>query len=179
MKICISVGHSQLKDGTYTSANGYVNEYVYNKGLAPVLVSILKDQGNDVTLLQCPEKVFTSASEEKSYKLSRINGQKFDLLVELHLNSYDGSAKGSETLYYSTTGKTYAQRIVDKLGSIFTNRGVKDRPNLYILNSTDCIALICETFFCDNATDNTIQGTYHYEKIAKLIAEGILNKTIS
>ncbi|HDX7260820.1 TPA: N-acetylmuramoyl-L-alanine amidase, partial [Clostridioides difficile] len=34
MKICITVGHSILKNGSCTSADGVVNEYKYNKSLA-------------------------------------------------------------------------------------------------------------------------------------------------
>ncbi|HBF1195323.1 TPA: N-acetylmuramoyl-L-alanine amidase, partial [Clostridioides difficile] len=30
MKICITVGHSILKNGSCTSADGVVNEYQYN-----------------------------------------------------------------------------------------------------------------------------------------------------
>ncbi|MDR0880245.1 MAG: N-acetylmuramoyl-L-alanine amidase [Clostridioides sp.] len=179
MKICVSVGHSQLKDGTFTSANGIVNEYKYCKGLAPELVKILRKEGNTVDLLECPEREFTTPSQEKTYKIPRINGKKYDLLVELHLNSYDGSAHGSEVLYYSQTGKTYADRIVAKLGTIFTNRGSKERPNLYILNSTDCPALIVETFFCDSVVDTNTVKRVGDPEIAKLIAEGILNKKIT
>ncbi|GAA0222862.1 hypothetical protein J2Z43_002146 [Clostridioides mangenotii] len=36
MKICITVGHSILKNGNCTSASGVVNEYQYSKALAPV-----------------------------------------------------------------------------------------------------------------------------------------------
>ena len=36
-KAVISVGHSILKNGMCTSASGVVNEYQYNKALAPLL----------------------------------------------------------------------------------------------------------------------------------------------
>jgi N-acetylmuramoyl-L-alanine amidase len=38
MKICVSIGHSILKSGENTSANGIKNEYNYNKSLAPKVV---------------------------------------------------------------------------------------------------------------------------------------------
>ncbi|EMJ5512789.1 TPA: N-acetylmuramoyl-L-alanine amidase [Clostridioides difficile] len=179
MKICITVGHSILKGGLCTSANGVVNEYQYCKMLSEFLVKILKAAGCTVDVIICPERQFTSKIQERAYKLPRINGKKYDLVIELHLNSYNGSAKGTEVLYCSNTGKMYAQRVVNKLGTVFTSRGVKDRPDLYMLNSTDCPAIMIETFFCDSKNDYDIATKLGYESVAKLIAEGVLNKSIT
>jgi N-acetylmuramoyl-L-alanine amidase len=82
--------------------------------LAPFVVNALKNEGHSVDLLICPERLFITKDEEKTYKLKRINGKKYDLIVELHLNSYDGLSKGSEVLYNSNEGKTYADRIVKR-----------------------------------------------------------------
>ena len=178
MKIAITVGHSILKSGLCTSADGVVNEYQYCKMLSDFLAKILRAAGYTVDIIICPERQFTSKNQERTYKLPRINGKKYDLIIELHLNSYNGSAKGTEVLYCSNTGKMYAQRVVNKLGTIFTSRGVKDRPDLYMLNSTDCPAIMIETFFCDSKNDYDIATKLGYGEVAKLIAEGILNKTI-
>ena len=178
MKICITVGHSILKNGECTSASGVVNEYQYCKALAPVLINSLKNEGHTVDMIICPEKQFTKATEEKNYKLSRINGKEYDLCLELHLNSYNKSAKGAEVLYCSSAGKIYADRVMKKLAMIFTDRGVRIRKDLYILNGTDCPTILLETFFCDNAADYNIAENNNYYGIAKLIAEGVLNKTL-
>nr|WP_312985515.1 N-acetylmuramoyl-L-alanine amidase [Clostridioides sp.] len=179
MKICIIVGHSILKSGLCTSASGVVNEYQYCKSLAPTLESLLKKEGHTVDLIICPERQFTKATEEKNYKLSRINGKRYDLCLELHLNSYNKSAKGAEVLYCSNSGKVYADRVMKKLATIFTNRGVKLRKDLYILNGTDCPTILLETFFCDNAADYNIAKNKGYDGVAKLIAEGVLNKSLN
>nr|WP_312986025.1 N-acetylmuramoyl-L-alanine amidase [Clostridioides sp.] len=178
MKIAITVGHSILKSGLCTSADGVVNEYQYCKMLSDFLAKILKAADCTVDVIICPERQFTSKTQEKNYKLSRINSKKYDLVIELHLNSYNGSAKGTEVLYCSNTGKMYAQRVVNKLGTVFSSRGVKDRPDLYMLNSTDCPAIMIETFFCDSKTDYEIAQKVGYGEVAKLIAEGILNRSI-
>jgi hypothetical protein len=178
MKIAITVGHSILKSGLCTSTNGVV-EYKYCKMLADFLAKILRSAGCTVDTIICPEKQFAKSTEERTYKLPRINGKKCDLCIELHLNSYNGSAKGTEVLYCSNTGKMYAQRVVNKLGTVFTSRGVKDRPDLYMLNSTDCPAIMIETFFCDSKNDYDIATKLGYGEVAKLIAEGILNKSIA
>ncbi|WP_176078821.1 N-acetylmuramoyl-L-alanine amidase, partial [Clostridioides difficile] len=104
MKICITVGHSILKSGACTSADGVVNEYQYNKSLAPVLADTFRKEGHKVDVIICPEKQFKTKNEEKSYKIPRVNGGGYDLLIELHLNASDGQGKGSEVLYYSNKG---------------------------------------------------------------------------
>ncbi|MBP1854914.1 N-acetylmuramoyl-L-alanine amidase [Clostridioides mangenotii] len=88
------------------------------------------------------------------------------------------SADGVVVLYCSNTGKMYAQRVVNKLGTVFTSRDVKDRPDLYMLNSTDCPAIMIETFFCYSKKDNNIATKLGYGEVAKSIAEVILNKSI-
>jgi len=129
MKTAITVGHSILKNGLCTSADGLFNEYQYCKTLAHILADILIKEGYEVDVIICPEREFTSKTQEKNYKLSRVNRKKYDLVIELHLNSYNGTAKGTEVLYFNNTGKMYAQRVVNRLGTVFTSRGVKDRPD--------------------------------------------------
>ncbi|WP_200802290.1 N-acetylmuramoyl-L-alanine amidase, partial [Clostridioides difficile] len=108
MKICITVGHSILKSGACTSANGVVNEYQYNKSLAPVLADTFRKEGHKADVIICPEKQFKTKSEEKSYKIPKVNSGGYDLLIELHLNSSGVGAFGTEVFYYSEKGKEYA-----------------------------------------------------------------------
>ncbi|HBG0387165.1 TPA: N-acetylmuramoyl-L-alanine amidase [Clostridioides difficile] len=178
MKICITVGHSILKSGACTSADGVVNEYQYNKSLAPVLADIFRKEGHKVDVIICPEKQFKTKSEEKSYKIPRVNAGGYDLLIELHLNASDRQGKGSEVLYYSNKGLEYATRICKKLGTVFKNRGAKLDKSLYILNSSKPTAILIESFFCDNKEDYEKAKKLGYEGMAKLIVEGVLNKSI-
>ncbi|TFZ99670.1 N-acetylmuramoyl-L-alanine amidase [Clostridioides difficile] len=178
MKICITVGHSILKSGACTSADGVVNEYQYNKSLAPVLADIFRKEGHKVDVIICPEKQFKTNSEEKSYKIPRVNAGGYDLLIELHLNASDRQGKGSEVLYYSNKGLEYATRICKKLGTVFKNRGAKLDKSLYILNSSKPTAILIESFFCDNKEDYEKAKKLGYEGMAKLIVEGVLNKSI-
>ncbi|WP_286316877.1 N-acetylmuramoyl-L-alanine amidase [Romboutsia ilealis] len=180
MKIAITVGHSILKNGTCTSAKGEVLEYSYCKELAPILQKYLNTEGHSADVIVCPEREFIKASEEKNYKLNKVNNKGYDLVAELHLNAYDGKAKGTEVLYYSSKGKEYAQRVNDKLDDIFTDRDIKKRDDLYILTKTEPVAILIECFFCDSKEDYQ-RGDEAHEKdlIARKIAEGILNKDIS
>ena len=181
MKIACTVGHSILKSGQTTSASGVVNEYQWCKKFVPILVDTFKSQGIDADLIICPEKQFSEAAEEKTYKLGKVNGKKYDLVIESHLNAFNGSAKGTEVLYYptSTKSKEYAQRVNDKLDDIFTDRGIKSRSDLYILRDTDCPAILIEYFFCDNKEDYSKADTNEeMQLIANKVVEGVLNKEL-
>ena len=170
-RVAISVGHSILKNGNCTSADGCVNEYQYNKKLAPLLKKYLGIAGWKADVIRCPEKRFSAASEEKSYKLPLINKKDYDLAVELHLNASNGKGYGAEVYYKTSSGKTYAKRVQKKLATLFKNRGTKQIDNLYFLNGTKPPAILVESFFCDNKDD--YKKGKDLEKVARLIAEGI------
>ncbi len=175
-KIALSIGHSILKNGECTSASGVVNEYKYNKKLAPYIKKYLEKVGCTVDIINVPEKKYTSKSSEKTYKLDKINGHKYDMAIELHLNCANGKAHGCEVYYVSSKGKEIAQRIDKKLGTVFTDRGVKT-AQLYFLTKTNCPSALVESFFCDSKSDYKIGK--NYDKIGKLIAEGIAGININ
>lgn len=174
-KVVISVGHSILKNGMCTSAEGEVNEYRYNKKLAPELKKYLEKAGWNVTVIVCPEKRFQSKAEEKSYKLPLINKGNYDLAIELHLNASDGKGHGTEVYYTSSAGKKYAQAVQKKLSTLFKDREIKKGEKLYFLNGTKPPAILIESFFCDNKED--YKKGKDVKKVAKLIAEGITGKS--
>ena len=173
-KAVISVGHSILKNGMCTSASGVVNEYQYNKALAPLLKVYLEKNGWKADVVVCPEKKFASKEEEKSYKLPLINQGVYDLALELHLNASDGTGHGAEVYYKTETGKASAQRVQKKLAGVFRDRGAKKEDHLYFLNGTKPAAILVESFFCDNKGDCELGKDM--KKVAKLIADGIAGK---
>lgn len=178
MRIALTVGHSILSNGNCTSADGKkyggCNEYKWCKAFSKQLSNALIKKGHKVDVIICPEKKFTSSTQEKGYKLNKINSGKYDLVIELHLNASSPSANGTEVLYKSSTGKIYASKIQRELSTIFNDRGIKQRTDLYILNGTKPPAILIETFFCTNKSDyKKAKGVLNRKKIAKLIAEGV------
>lgn len=131
MKICITVGHSILKGGKSTGVNGIVDEYNYNKKLAPMLAEMLISQGNTVDVIICPERHFMSEREEFFYRVPKVNSGKYDLLVELHLNKADGTQCGTEVLYYGTEGLEYAKEYLIDLENYLKIEELKKRK-IYI-----------------------------------------------
>lgn len=178
-RIGLFVGHSKLKNGTYTSANKLINEYEYNKVLGAKIKALFDKEGQPCDLIICPEGKFTSNKDEDDYKLPIANSGKYDLIIELHLNAFNGTADGSEVLYISNAGQMVAQRVQDKLKTVFNNREIKKRDNLYMLTKTEPVSIMIESFFCDSKIDIDKANSLGYEGIAKLIVEGILGKDIA
>ena len=176
MKICITVGHSRLKNGSYTSADGTkyggVNEYKWCKNFSKNLKNQLKKKGHAVDVVICPEKKFTTATQEKTYKLNIVNKKNYDLIMELHLNASDNpTAYGAEVLYKSASGKKYADKVMKSLSKTFRARGSVKRNDLYMLNGTKAVCIMIETFFCTNKSDYLkAKGMIKRRKIAKDIA---------
>lgn len=178
MRVFLSVGHSILKSGACTSASGEVQEYAYCKALAPYVKKYLEQAGVSVDLVICPERQFGKAADERDYKIARENAGDYDLVCELHLNCFNKIARGTETYYKTSRGKVYADRVNAKLATLFPDRGVKTQ-NLYMLNQTKAPAILVEIFFCDSKADYLIAQNEGYDTIGRLIAEGIMGKTIS
>lgn len=178
-RIAIFVGHSLLKSGTYTSAQGVKNEYLYNKQLGAELKDLLDSIGQPCDLIICPEYRFTSSSQEDNYKLPIANSGKYDLIIELHLNSYNGEATGAEVLCYPASNSiAIGERVQKKLSTAFRDRDIIKTSKYYMLRETYPTAIMVESFFCDSKSDCAKADKLGVQGVAKLIAEGVADTTI-
>lgn len=181
MRIFLSVGHSILRGGGCTSASGYVNEYRYNKELAPYVKKELEVLGHQCDVIVCPENRFSNWKEERTYKLPIANSGRYDLVCELHLNASNGQGHGMECLYYGndSKGRAIASRacsLFSKLG--FKDRGPKSRSDLYILAQTKPTAVLFESFFCDNKGDCDLAHKIGFKNIASNIAAALVGSEV-
>lgn len=177
MRIALTVGHSKLANGCITSADGRkyggVNEYEFNKKLAPIVAKYLRLKGHTVDIIICPERKFKYSTEEKEYKLNIVNNNDYNLVIELHLNASDSpSAGGCEVLYISDKGKVFANRVQSELSKMFKSRGICKRDNLYMLTQTKPVSIMLETFFCTN-NEECLMANTDITRLAKAIANGI------
>lgn len=102
-------------------------------------------------------------------------GTGYDYVLELHLNAFNGQAKGTEI--YTTTAEVYTtveQKINANLAKHFTNRGVK-KTNFSVIwwaKQKGMSSALLESFFIDNNAD---YENYKNNKTAinNAIADGI------
>lgn len=183
MNFFICVDHANYGNGVISSADGTgcggVNEYKYNKELAPYVVEWLKKAGHKATLCIAPEGQLHSLNDEINYFIEEEGKQNYDLSVQLHLNAFNGSAHGCEAYAYNEAGKEVAARICEKLGTIWDNRGPQIKTGLYWTRKTKAKAVLIESFFCDSKSDYEKAKKLGFDAHAKLIVEGILGKSIS
>ena len=183
MKINIHAGHNP--DGKIAcGAVGLVKESTEARTVKDKVIQYLKKAGHTVYDCTCNDGV--SQSDVLKKIVAKCNAHKVDLDVSIHFNSGandkkgDGKSKGVEVLVYSEKSKSFdaAKRVCDKLSTLgLKNRGVKVRDDLYFLKHTNASALLIEVAFTDDFDDVEIYKK-NVNKIAKYIAESLVNKTI-
>lgn len=100
-----------------------------------------------------------------------------DIFISIHCNAVDNpDAQGTETLVFERGGDSeklaaYVQdQIVNSLMTV--DRGIKERPGLYVLRSTDMPAILVETAFISNEADAS-KLRDRQDDFARAIARGV------
>ena len=116
-------------------------------------------------------------TEGKPNVCATANNSGADIFISIHCNSAANiSAKGTETLVYSTGGKAellakcIQTQIVNSLGTV--DRDIKERPDLCVLRETTMPAVLVETAFISNQED-AYKLMYRIEEFANAISRGI------
>ena len=116
-------------------------------------------------------------TEGKPNVCATANNSGADIFISIHCNSAANiSAKGTETLVYSTGGKAellakcIQTQIVNSLNMV--DRGIKERPDLCVLRETTMPAVLVETAFISNQED-AYKLMYRIEEFANAISRGI------
>ncbi|MCC0724450.1 N-acetylmuramoyl-L-alanine amidase [Clostridioides sp. ZZV14-6104] len=174
MRVAITAGHTLARKGT--GAVGYIDEGKENRILMDLVVKWLKKGG---------ATVYSGKIDKSNNYLAEqcqiANKQDVDVAVQIHFNADHTTLDkmGTETIYKTSNGKIYADRVNKKLATVFKDRGAKsDVRGLYWLKHTKSPAILIEVCFVDSKAD-TDYYIRHKDIVAKLIAEGILNKSIN
>ena len=149
----VVVGHRKSAKGA-ASGDGSVTEFDFNSAVATEIKKRVKKARVEV--------VFRDNTTSGYRKLpAKINKLRPHFVVSLHCNAFDGTATGSETLYFhsSEPAKKLA-RVVQRhiLSSLdLRDRKIKakqqsDRGGT-LLKFTNAPCVICEPFFIDNDSD--------------------------
>lgn len=170
-KIVIDAGHGGTTDPG--AVYGERKESEDNRKLALAVGEILSGNGVEVVYTRT-EDVYQTPFE----KAQISNREDSDFLVSFHRNSSPQANQytGVETLVYDNSGDKVrmAEQINKNLEEVgFRNLGIGERPGLVILRRSTSPALLVETGFINNDSDNELFDT-RFSEIAQAIADGIL-----
>ena len=173
LKIFINPGHDMDLDPG-ACANG-IREVDIALAIGEKVKKTMEVIGYPCQLLQSDN--LNGETEGKPNVCATANNSGADIFVSIHCNSAgNSSAKGTETLVYSTGGKAellakcIQTQIVNSLGTV--DRGIKERPDLCVLRETSMPAVLVETAFISNQED-AYKLMYRIEEFANAIARGI------
>lgn len=154
LKVFINPGHDMDLDPG-ACANG-LREVDIALTIGQQVKQIMEGIGYPCQLIQSDN--LNGETEGKPNVCGTANTSGADVFVSIHCNSTaNTSAKGTETLVYSTGGKAellakcIQSQIVNSLGTV--DRGVKTRPDLCVLRETIMPAVLVETAFISNEED--------------------------
>ena len=175
MRINVHAGHNP--DGMAAcGAVGLIRESTEARAVKNRVVAQLTAMGHTVHDCTCNN----GASQQDVLKriVAACNAHTVDLDVSIHFNAgaqaeADGKTTGTEVLVYGNTSTAvpWAQQIADSIAALgYRNRGVKERPGLYILKHTKAPALLVECCFVDDPDDVAI---YNADRMAAAIVAGI------
>lgn len=180
MKICIDPGHAKAidTDGDPGAVNGERMESVAALSISKLLGDIFEENGHDVVYTRTGGA--PGLTLEKRCKIS--NDSKANIFISIHLNSADSKkASGIETLRYDNVGQT-TKKIANEVQKALVaelkwkDRGVKERPNLYVLKHTKASAILVETGFISNEAEcEKLFNPEIQERIAGAIYAGVMN----
>ncbi len=158
IKIYIDQGHNPNSFNTGAEGNGYYEQDItYEIGL--LLYEYLENDPNFIPRLSRsnPDTLLgTSNSSSLTARVREANAFGADVFISLHTNaSVNPSANGSEALIYSRSSNVsfeLAEDILENLSEVtgLRNRGVIERPGLYILKRTSMPAVLVEMGFITN-----------------------------
>lgn len=149
-KLCaLVIGHKYNSQGAENVDSG-ITEFIFNENLA----RLIEEKVEAVQVQRVYRRTLQTLPDD-------INELRPDFIISLHCNAFNGTASGTEVLYYhkSQMGKRIAgilqHRLVECLG--LNDRGAKpktaeDRGGL-LLRATNAPCIIAEPFFIDNDHD--------------------------
>ena len=161
IKVYIDQGHNPRSYNTGAEGNGYFEQDItYRIGV--LLNGYFESNPEFESRLSRPTPdtiLGTSNSTSLTARVRDANTWGANLFLSLHTNaSVNPLANGSECLIYSYTAEeaaAVAEDILEQMTLItgLKNRGIVERPGLYVLRRTNMPAVLVEMGFISNAED--------------------------
>ncbi len=166
IKVYIDQGHNPSGYNTGAEGNGYYEQDItYEIGRR--LYNYLSENPNFTPRLSRPTPETILGRDNNSSVTERVrqaNAWGADIFVSLHTNaSTNPNANGAEALIYdrsATEAYNLAEDILDEMTLVtgLRNRGIIERPGLYVLRRTRMPAVLVEMGFISNASDANLMA---------------------
>ena len=172
MKVFINPGHDPRVDSGATNPHYGTRECDIARQAGEMLADYLTNAGCIVKTMQDDDLDMVCATS---------NEWGADLFVSLHCNACnDHNARGTETWYKSFNGQRLANYIQSQIirSTNTIDRGVKQSDRLWVLRSTDAVAVLVEMAFIDNDDDLEFMNE-NLDKIVRAIARGITDYEVA
>lgn len=164
--IAIDIGHNVQFDG---GAVGIKSENALNFEVGTKLIEKCRAVG--VNVINCTPKGAVSLYDSLNKRVQAANNGNADFFISIHHNCSAGG-HGTEILCIpGGKAEEVANVILPEIVKLgFSDRGVKSRTDLFVLNKTNMSAILIECAFCDSKRD---MQNYNTEKVAEAIFQGV------
>lgn len=163
-------GHTEFVQGANC---GNRKEHIMDRQVKDAVAAKLRYLGH--TVYDDTDETGKTQAQNLNNIVRNCNSHDVDLVISFHLNAYNGTANGVEVCYYDQqdlAAKVSAQLSKD-IG--WSNRGAKERKELYVLTNTKAPAILIELGFIDNDAD---MAKWNVDKIANSIVYALTGQTV-
>lgn len=165
--ICLDAGHG----GTDPGACGFsLKEKDITLKMVKKVGALLEKSGFEVVYTRT-----TDTYVKLSERCRVANSKACDCFISIHNNSAANTqANGIETLCYTKNNLAFyiQEALIEELK--LTNRGVKERKDLAVLNGTEMTAVLVELGFISNPENNKLLNYDSFlDKAAEAIVKGV------
>ena len=181
IKIYVDQGQNPRDYNTGAEGNGfYEQDITYEVGRLLYNMLLLNPNFEPRLSRPTPDTLLgTSNSSSLTARVNEANSWGADLFLSIHTNAAENPmASGSEALIYSRASRTalgVSEDILENLNEVtgLRNRGVVERPGLYVLKKTSMPAVLVEIGFITNRYDAELMA-YSPELFAEGIYRGLV-----
>lgn len=167
MKIYVNPGHDRKLDSGAVNTNLQLRECDVAYELAMLVKTYLERHGMTVLVGQYDD-LYAICAEANEFEA--------DYFVSIHFNAFNKRATGTETLVSGSLESLLLGHSIQanvKAVLCLPDRGIKERPGMFVLRNTVMPAVIVEVCFLDNDYDmRRYEG--QKENVARAIATGIV-----
>jgi len=162
----IDIGHNVSYDG---GAIGIKREDDLNRQVGSAL--IIKCRNAGINVINCSPNSAESLYNSLNQRCVAANKANADFFISIHHNACPNGHGAEAFCITGGLSERVGNIILQEICSLgLSNRGVKDRRNLFVINQTAMPALLIECAFCDSEED---MNGYEPIAVADAIFRGI------